>query len=150
MLLVPGRTIDRKTTARMASDSQDVHGAPWYFEFDAGQQTGPDLLSIVQLAGLDLAAVYGIGAPSPAGSGTTAELGIAMMLLAVVWFLFRDEVARFQFSAAPAVFGLPTRSVPGRAGLPKSCRVHPAPVVPAGPSSLCWSSWCCASGTGIL
>jgi tellurite resistance protein TehA-like permease len=58
--------------------------------------------------GLDIAAVHGIGAPSPAQSGITAELGFAMMLLAVVWFLFRDEVVRFQLSAATAVFGLPT------------------------------------------
>lgn len=37
-----------------------------------------------------------------------------MMLLAVVWFLFRDEVARFQLSAATAVFGLPTPLDPGQ------------------------------------
>jgi hypothetical protein len=37
-----------------------------------------------------------------------------MMLLAVVWFLFRGEVARFQLSAAAAVFELPTPTGPGQ------------------------------------
>lgn len=59
-------------------------------------------------AGLDVAAIHGIGAKSPAQSGITAELGFAMMLLTVVWFLFRDEVARFQLKLAAAVFDLRT------------------------------------------
>lgn len=39
-----------------------------------------------------------------------------MMLLAVVWFLFREEVARFLFSAATAVFGPPTPIDSGQVG----------------------------------
>ncbi|MBT2521157.1 hypothetical protein [Arthrobacter sp. ISL-28] len=64
--------------------------------------------------GLDVAVVYGIGAPSPARSGITAELGFAMMLLAVVWFLFRQEVVRFQLRTATAVFDLPEPADPGQ------------------------------------
>ena len=69
------------------------------------QLTGCAALATI---GLDIAVVYGIGVPSPAQSGITAELGFAMMLMAVVWFLFRDEVVRFQLSAATRVFRLPT------------------------------------------
>jgi hypothetical protein len=65
-------------------------------------------------AGLDVTVVYGIGAPSPARSGITAELGFAMMLLAMVWFLFRQEVVRFQPRVATAVFDLPLPADPGQ------------------------------------
>lgn len=46
----------------------------------------------VAAAGLEIAVVYGIGTSPTDGSGITVELGLAMMALAVVWFIFRHEV----------------------------------------------------------
>jgi hypothetical protein len=43
----------------------------------------------VAAGGLDVAVVYGIGTAPSAGSGITVELGLAMMVLAGVWFIFR-------------------------------------------------------------
>lgn len=85
----------------------------------AGLGTAPDrstgvrrrwaLAGCVVLAavGLDLAAAYGIGTFSPAGGGTTLELGIAMIVLAVVWSIFRKEVLGWQLRLGTALYDLP-------------------------------------------
>lgn len=75
------------------------------------QLTGCAALAII---GLYVAAVHGVGVSSPARSGITAELGFAMMFLAVVWFLFSEEMVRFQVRAAAALLGLRGPVDPGQ------------------------------------
>ncbi|MEO5318871.1 hypothetical protein PV761_09860 [Arthrobacter sp. CC3] len=58
----------------------------------------------VAAAGLDVAVVYGIGTSPSAGSGITVELGFVMMVLAVVWFIFRQEVLSYQLRIAAALY----------------------------------------------
>ncbi|XAS68158.1 hypothetical protein V3C33_02145 [Micrococcaceae bacterium Sec5.7] len=62
--------------------------------------------------GLDVAVVYGAGIPSSGGTGITVELGFAMMLLAVVWFIFRREAVLYQVRIATAMYGLRTPAEP--------------------------------------
>jgi len=61
---------------------------------------------VLGAAGLDVAASYGIGTSSFAASGITIELGPALMVLSVVWSIFRDAVLRFQLWLGTALYGL--------------------------------------------
>lgn len=45
--------------------------------------------------------------PPPGGSGITVELGFAMMVLAAVWSIFRQEVLRYQLRFGTALYDLP-------------------------------------------
>ncbi|MET3923453.1 hypothetical protein [Arthrobacter sp. UYEF20] len=40
------------------------------------------------------------------------ELGLAMMVLALVWSIFRDEVLRYQLWLGTALYGLPRPAEP--------------------------------------
>lgn len=66
----------------------------------------------VAAAGLDVAVVYGIGTAPSAESGITVELGIAMMVLAAVWFIFRNEVLNYQLRIAAALYDAPGPAEP--------------------------------------
>ena len=66
----------------------------------------------VAAVGLDVAVVYGIGTAPSVGSGITVELGVAMMVLAVVWFIFRHEVLQYQLWMAAALYGTPGQADP--------------------------------------
>lgn len=66
-------------------------------------QTG---CAVLGAAGLDVAASYGIGTSSFAAGGITIELGLALMVLSVVWSIFRDAVLRFQLWLGTALYGL--------------------------------------------
>ncbi|APX03570.1 hypothetical protein [Arthrobacter sp. QXT-31] len=66
----------------------------------------------VAAAGLDVAVVYGIGTSPSAGSGITVELGFALMVLAVVWFIFRQEVLSYQLRMAAALYDAPVPAEP--------------------------------------
>jgi hypothetical protein len=69
---------------------------------------------LLAAAGLDVAASYGIGTSSSARSGITVELGLAMVILAVVWSIFRDEVRRYQPWLGTALYGLPRPAEPAQ------------------------------------
>jgi hypothetical protein len=56
--------------------------------------------------------VYGIGVSPSAGSGITVELGFAMMVLAVVWFIFRHQVLSYQLRIAAALYDAPGPAEP--------------------------------------
>jgi hypothetical protein len=62
--------------------------------------------------GLDVAVVYGIGVLPSAGSVITVALGFAMMVLAVVWFIFRHEVLSYQLRIAAALYDAPEPAEP--------------------------------------
>ncbi|MCB5291710.1 hypothetical protein [Arthrobacter sp. SO3] len=69
---------------------------------------------VLAAAGLDVAAAYGIGTSSPGGSGITVELGFSMMVLAVAWSIFRQEILRYQLRLGAALYGLPTPAEPAQ------------------------------------
>lgn len=69
---------------------------------------------LLAAAGLDVAASYGIGTSSSARGGITVELGLAMMVPAVVWSIFRDEVLRYQLWLGTALYGLPKPAEPAQ------------------------------------
>ncbi|MDN4646553.1 hypothetical protein [Arthrobacter sp. PsM3] len=69
---------------------------------------------LLAAAGLDVAALYGIGTSSCARGSVTVELGLAMMVLAVVWSIFRDEVLRYQLWLGAALYGLPRPAEPAQ------------------------------------
>lgn len=47
-------------------------------------------------------------------SGISVELGIAMMVLAVVWSILSREVLRYQLRLGTALYDLPRRTCPGQ------------------------------------
>lgn len=61
--------------------------------------------AILAALGLYVILVPGMGI-APAESGMTAELGLGLMLLAGIWFIFRREVVRYQLWAASAIYDL--------------------------------------------
>lgn len=69
---------------------------------------------VLAAVGLDVAASYGVGTSSPGGSGITVELGFAMMVLAVVWSVFRQEVLRYQLRLGTALYNLPKPAEPAQ------------------------------------
>lgn len=70
---------------------------------------------------LDVATAYGLGTSSPGGSGITVEPGLAMMVLAAVWSLFREEVLRYQLRLGTALYDLPRPAEPAQVpNLPRS------------------------------
>ncbi|WP_104172930.1 hypothetical protein [Arthrobacter sp. Y81] len=67
---------------------------------------------VLAAGGPDIAAAYGIGTSSPGGSGITVELGFAMMVLAAVWSIFREEVLRYQLRIGTALYDFPRPADP--------------------------------------
>lgn len=62
---------------------------------------------VLAAAGLDIAVAYGIDTSTSGSSGITVELGFAMMVLAAVWAVFRQDVLRFQLRIGTALYDLP-------------------------------------------
>ena len=75
-----------------------------------------ELAGCIMLAavGLEVAAAYGIGTSAPGGSGISVELGIAMMVVAVVWSIFSQEVPRYQLRLGTALYDLPRPAEPAQ------------------------------------
>lgn len=69
---------------------------------------------VLAAVGLDVAASYGIGTSTPGGSGITVELGFAMMVLAAVWSIFRQEVLHYQLRLGTALYDLPRPAEPAQ------------------------------------
>ena len=46
---------------------------------------------------------YGLGLP--AGAGRTGELGLILILISVIWVIFRKNIARYQYQIAMTMFG---------------------------------------------
>jgi hypothetical protein len=82
----------------------------------AGVRRRWELAGCIVLAavGLDIAAAYGIGSSSPGGSGISVELGFAMMVLAAVWSIFRQEVLRYQLRLGTSLYDLPRPTEPAQ------------------------------------
>lgn len=82
----------------------------------AGVRRRWELAGCIVLAavGLDVAAAYGIGSSSPGGSGISVELGFAMMVLAAVWSIFRQEVLRYQLRLGTSLYDLPRPAEPAQ------------------------------------
>ena len=46
---------------------------------------------------------YGLGLP--AGAGRTGELGLILILISVIWVIFRKNIARYQYQIAMTMLG---------------------------------------------
>jgi hypothetical protein len=64
----------------------------------------------IQLAACVAAAIgtfvtvtYGLGLPP--GAGRTSELGLILILIPIVWVVFRKDIARYQYQIAMMMFG---------------------------------------------
>lgn len=53
------------------------------------------ILCVVAAAGIYLLVVYGIGVPP--GTGRTSELGLILALVSIIWFVFRRDIAAYQY-----------------------------------------------------
>lgn len=67
---------------------------------------------VLAAGGLDIAVAYGLGASSHGGSGITMEMGFAMMTLAAVCSIFREEILRYQLRIGTALYNLPRPAEP--------------------------------------
>lgn len=64
----------------------------------------------IQLAACVAAAIgtfvtvaYGLGLPP--GAGRTGELGLILILIPIIWVVFRKDIARYQYQIAMTMFG---------------------------------------------
>ena len=69
--------------------------------------------ALLASAGLYVVLVPGAGIVS-AGTGISVELGLGMLLLAEIWFIFRREVVRYQLWVAAAVYGIQMPAEPAQ------------------------------------
>jgi hypothetical protein len=60
-------------------------------------------LCVVAAVGIFVLVMYGLGLPP--GSGRTNELGLILLLVSLVWFVFRRDMARYQYQISMAMFG---------------------------------------------
>ncbi|MCB5283390.1 hypothetical protein [Arthrobacter sp. EM1] len=69
--------------------------------------------ALLASVGLYIVLVPGAGIVST-GTGTSVELGLGMLLLARIWFIFRREVVRYQLWVAAAVYGIQMPAEPAQ------------------------------------
>ncbi|MFF1254917.1 hypothetical protein ACFVYC_20815 [Pseudarthrobacter sp. NPDC058329] len=58
---------------------------------------------IAAAVGTFLTVTYGLGMPP--GTGRTSELGLVLILISVVWTVFRRDIARYQYQVVMMMFG---------------------------------------------
>lgn len=112
MVLFGGSIVSAAIALWIASNRPGRQGARPQRETTPVKQTGVrrwELSGCIVLAavGLDVAAAYGIGSSSRGSSGITVELGFAMMVVAAVWSIFRQEVLRYQLRLGTSLYDLP-------------------------------------------
>ena len=56
------------------------------------------VLCVAAAVGVFLLVIYGMGLP--AGSGRTNELGLILSLISIIWFVFRRDIATYQYQTA--------------------------------------------------
>lgn len=120
MVLFGGSIVSTAIALWMTLNRPRRHGARPQRETMPLKQAGVrrrwELAGCIVLAavGLDVAAAYGIGTSAPGGSGISVELGLAMMVLAVVWSIFGREVLRCQLRLGTALYDLPRPAEPAQ------------------------------------
>lgn len=58
---------------------------------------------VAAAAGIYLLAIYGLGLPP--GTANTNGLGLVLLLVSAIWFVFRRDIARYQYQIAMTMFG---------------------------------------------
>jgi hypothetical protein len=58
---------------------------------------------IVAAIGIFISVAYGIGLPP--GAGRTSEFGLVLILISIIWAIFRRDIARYQYRIAMTMFG---------------------------------------------
>lgn len=62
-------------------------------------------LCVAAAVGIYLLAIYGLGLPP--GTANTNGFGLILLLISAIWFLFRRDIARYQYQIAMTMFGRP-------------------------------------------
>jgi hypothetical protein len=60
-------------------------------------------LCVAAAAGVYLLAIYGLGLPP--GTANTNGFGLFLLLVSAIWFVFRRDIARFQYQIAMTMLG---------------------------------------------
>lgn len=60
-------------------------------------------LCVAAAVGIFVLVMYGLGLPS--GPGRTSELGLILLLASLIWFVFRRDIARYQYQISMTMFG---------------------------------------------
>ena len=60
-------------------------------------------LCVAAAAGIYLLAIYGFGLPP--GTANTNGFGLILLLVSAIWFVFRRDIARYQYQTAMTMFG---------------------------------------------
>jgi hypothetical protein len=60
-------------------------------------------LCVAAAAGIYLLAIYGLGLPS--GTANTNGLALILLLVSAIWFVFRRDIALYQYQIAMMMFG---------------------------------------------
>lgn len=60
-------------------------------------------LCVAAAAGVYLLATYGLGLPP--GTANTNGFGLVLLLVSAIWFVFRRDIARYQYQIAMTKFG---------------------------------------------
>ena len=69
--------------------------------------------AVLASVGLYLVLVPGAGIDST-GTGISVDLGLGMLLLAGIWFIFRREIVNYQLWVAAAVYGIQVPAEPAQ------------------------------------
>lgn len=60
-------------------------------------------LCVAAAAGIYLLVIYGLGLPP--GTANTNGFGLILLLVSAIWFVFRRDIARYQYQTAMTMFG---------------------------------------------
>jgi hypothetical protein len=62
-------------------------------------------LCVAAAVGIYLLAIYGLGLPP--GTANTNGFGLILLLISAIWFVFRSDIARYQYQIAMTMLGRP-------------------------------------------
>lgn len=88
------RTLERRTSRLGWTDPRGT--------FDKRRQLQL-ALCVAAAVGIYLLAIYGLGLPP--GTANTNEFGLILLLISAIWFVFRRDIARYQYQISMTMFG---------------------------------------------
>ncbi|MDQ0690949.1 hypothetical protein [Arthrobacter sp. W4I7] len=88
------RTVDRRTKRLGWEEAKEKFDKRRHLQFAACIAAG---------IGIFVTVAYWLGLP--AGAGRTSELALVLILVSVVWAIFRRDIARYQYRVAMTMFG---------------------------------------------
>jgi hypothetical protein len=88
------RTLERRTSRLGWADPRGT--------FDKRRQLQLALCVAVAV-GIYLLTIHGLGLPP--GTANTNEFGLMLLLISAIWFVFRRDIARYQYQISMTMFG---------------------------------------------